>query len=206
MFTGLVEGKGKIKSKRITPDGARLVISSSFKELELGESISINGACHTVVEILSGGFAVDTMNETLKHTNLGSLVVNDEVNLERAMKASSRFGGHIVTGHIDGCAKLISKRQEGISYVYKFEFPDKYIVQKGSICINGVSLTISGVGNNFFEVSLIPHTLKSTNLLDLKVGELVNIENDILAKYVEKLCGKNSTIDEILLKECGFNV
>lgn len=204
MFTGLVEEKGKIKSKRITPDGARFVISSSFKELELGESISINGACHTVVEILNDGFAVDTMNETLNHTNIGQLLTNDEVNLERAMRANSRFGGHMVTGHIDGCAKLISKRQEGISYVYKFEFPDKYIVQKGSICINGVSLTVSGVGDNFFEVSLIPHTLKSTNLFDLKVGDIVNIENDILAKYVEKLCNKKTTIDEKLLKECGF--
>lgn len=204
MFTGLVEDKGKIKSKKMTPNGARFCVECSFKDIELGESISINGACHTVVEILDGCFTVDTMNETLKHTNLGKLSINDEVNLERAMKASSRFGGHIVTGHIDGCAKLLSKRQEGISQVFKFEYPNKYIVQKGSICINGISLTISNVQENYFEVSIIPHTMKSTNLYDLNVGDYVNIENDILAKYMEKYCNSAKTINEDFLKECGF--
>ncbi|MBE7705702.1 MAG: riboflavin synthase [Cyanobacteria bacterium SIG30] len=205
MFTGLVEAKGIIKSKKITQEGARFVVDSSFNNLTIGESIAINGACHTVVEIFDSAFAVDTMCETLNRTNLGKLVIGDIVNLERAMLANSRFAGHIVTGHIDGCAKLISKRQDGISFVYKFEYPDKYIVQKGSICVNGVSLTVSNVGANFFEVSLIPHTFENTNLFNLKIGDFVNIENDILAKYIEKF-SKNSTqaIDENYLTRCGF--
>ena len=204
MFTGLIDNKGIIKSKKMTSDGARFSVSCDYKDLELGESISINGACHTVVNILNDGFEVDTMNETLNHTNLGKLSVNDVVNLERAMKADSRFGGHIVTGHIDGCAKLTLKKQEGISQIYRFEYETNYIVQKGSICINGVSLTVSDVGNNYFEVSLIPHTLKSTNLSDLKIGDYVNIENDILAKYIEKYCGKTKNIDENFIERCGF--
>ena len=204
MFTGLIDSKGIIKSKIMTSDGARFGISCDYKDLELGESISINGACHTVVNILTNGFEVDTMNETLNHTNLGKLSLNNVVNLERAMKADSRFGGHIVTGHIDGCAKLLSKKQDGISNVYRFEYSDRYIVQKGSICINGVSLTVSDTGKNYFEVSLIPHTLKSTNLLDLNVGDYVNIENDILAKYIEKYCGNKKEIDENFLERCGF--
>ena len=176
-------------------------------KLVIGESVSINGACHTIILIKDNFFEVETMNETLSKTNLGNLKINDRVNLERAIKADGRFGGHFVSGHIDGTSKLVKKEKDGFSYVLGFEYPTDYIVQKGSICINGISLTVSSVGENYFEVSIIPHTMANTNLDELNIGGIVNIEVDMLAKYIEKFTrvrDNKNKIDENFLRENGF--
>lgn len=213
MFTGLIETIGKIKEVVKNKDGLTLsVFESCFDDLKIGDSIAINGVCQTITEIGSGFFSVQTVNETLNLTNLGGLKVGQHVNLERAMSALGRFGGHFVSGHIDGVSKLISVKKNGFSTILKFEFDTKYIIKKGSIAVNGVSLTVSATGDNFFEVNLIPHSLENTNLKELKTGDFVNIEIDMFAKYVEKfLCerdnnegGNKSKIDENFLKECGF--
>lgn len=210
MFTGLVETLGIVKSIENSNSGKKIKIYAPYfndNTVKIGDSISINGACHTVVSFNGDFFEVEIMNETLRRTNFGDLKLADKVNLERAMRADSRFGGHIVSGHIDGVAKLTDKKQDGFSYVYRFSYPVKYIIEKDSICVNGVSLTVSGVGEDFFEVSLIPHTFQNTNLLELKIGGSVNIEVDILAKYIEKFVRPNDNkrkIDENFLRENGF--
>ena len=205
MFTGLIEAKGKVKTIDLTQNGAKISISAPFSDVQIGESISINGACQSVTHFDGSSFTVDSMNETLRLTNLKNLKVGDFVNLERALTLSSRLGGHYVTGHIDTTSKLIQKRRDGISNIYKFECNNtKYIVLKGSICVNGISLTVSNVADNYFEVSVIPITESETNISNLKMGDIVNIEFDILAKYVEKLLNKEKKLDVDFLKECGF--
>lgn len=210
MFTGLIETVGVVKLIDSSDSGKRIKIYAPFfndNTLRIGDSISVNGACHTVISAEGDLFEVETMNETLRRTNLKNLKTGSRVNLERAMKSDGRFGGHIVSGHIDGISKLISKKKDGFSFVYRFEYPAKYIAEKGSICVNGVSLTVSGFGADYFEVSLIPHTLANTNLNELEIGNEVNIEVDILAKYVEKFVHPNdnkSKIDENFLRENGF--
>lgn len=221
MFTGLVEKTAAVKTVSKSSAGLLLTITASFEDLKLGDSVAINGACQTVVGIgeegrgssgSRGGITFEAMLETLKLTNLGDLCAGDIVNLERAMPALGRFNGHFVSGHIDGMAELLSVRKEGISSIYRFltkESEAKYIVKKGSITINGVSLTVSRVADTWFEVNLIPHTLNHTNLGGLKVGGKVNIEVDMLAKYVEKfLCAADNNgdkpITEDFLRECGF--
>lgn len=208
MFTGLVEKTGIVKNIQKTSDGAVLSISvDGFDDLKIGDSISINGACQTVVGILGNFFSVQTINETLNITTLGNLKIGNSVNLERAIKADGRFGGHMVAGHIDGICKLSKISQNGISKILKFEFDTKYIIQKGSIALNGVSLTVSEVGENFFEVSLIPHSFENTNLCELKAGDFVNVEVDLIGKYVEKFLYQRNNegkISENFLKECGF--
>ena len=196
MFTGIVEEIGIIQS--ISP--AKIVIKCSdvLNGTKLGDSISINGCCETVVEISNNAFAVNVSDETYKITNFRYLKVGDCVNLERALTPSTRMGGHIVQGHIDMTAKYLGDM--------KFEVPDdKYIVHKGSIAVNGVSLTVAGIEDNIFSVAIIPHTLENTTLKDLKYGDIVNIETDILGRYVEKfLAVKNNSIDEKFLVENGF--
>ena len=199
MFTGLVEKKGIVKNASNSGGGLVLTISAEgFNDLKIGDSVAIDGVCQTVVEFSAREFSVFVMNETLKLTTLGSLKPRDEVNLERAMAAGGRFGGHFVSGHVDGAAKLLSKKDN----VFRYQFDTKYIVKKGSVALNGVSLTVSEVGEGFFEVNLIPHTFENT-----KIGDVVNVEVDIIAKYVEKfVCVKDnkSKIDENFLMEHGF--
>ena len=196
MFTGIVEEIGKIKSF----DGKRLVVECS-KVLEgtrLGDSISINGCCQTVVSMSSNSFSADVSAETLRVTK--GFKTGENVNLERALTPQTRMGGHIVQGHVDGVARYLGEM--------RFEVPkelDKYIVYKGSITVNGVSLTVSRNEGNTFCVAIIPHTLENTNLKDLKTGDLVNIETDILGRYVEKfLSTKDNNLTEDFLKENGF--
>ena len=207
MFTGLIEKIGRVEKISLTSNGANLFIEVDFDNVKIGDSIAINGVCLTVVSINSSILSFDVMKETLNLSNLRNLKRNDEVNLERAMKLSDRLDGHIVSGHIDNIAKLDNIIQDGFSKRYRFNCNNELIIKKGSIAINGVSLTITNIYNDGFEVSLIPETIKRTNLKNLKIGDIVNIEYDVLGKYVQKFLGLNQNKSKItmeFLKENGF--
>ena len=196
MFTGIIEEIGKIKSF----NGEKLVVECKkvLENTQLGDSIAIDGCCQTVVDLTSNTFSTDVSTETLRI--IKGFKAGELVNLERALTPQSRMGGHIVQGHIDGVAKYLGKM--------RFEVPkelDKYIVYKGSITINGVSLTVAQNERNTFAVAIIPHTLEKTNLKTLKTGDFVNIETDIVGRYVEKfLSTKDNNLTEDFLKENGF--
>lgn len=192
MFTGLVECMGTVKSLHPEGDGKRLVIDAVLfgHDIQLGESIAINGVCLTVVEHQPGFAAFQVAPETLRKTNLGNLVPGSHVNLERAMKLGDRLGGHWVQGHVDGVASLLRRQPDGDWERFIFQLPallSRYLVSKGSITVNGVSLTVVDVTDDHFSVALIPHTLAITNLGQLRSGDTVNLEVDILAKYIERL-------------------
>ena len=196
MFTGIVEETGFIKSF----DGKKLVIECKnvLDGTKIGDSIAINGCCQTVTSMASNTFSADVSAETLRITK--GFKTGERVNLERALTPQTRMGGHIVQGHVDGTAKYLGDMTFEVSRDL-----DKYIVYKGSITVNGVSLTVSKNQNNTFAVAIIPHTLENTNLKYLKTGDLVNIETDILGRYVEKfLSRQNNNITEDFLKENGF--
>lgn len=196
MFTGIVEEIGQVKSF----DGSKLVVECSkvLDGTQIGDSIAINGCCQTVVSMSSNSFSADVSAETLRITK--GFKPAERVNLERALTPSTRMGGHIVQGHVDGTAKYLGNS--------RFEIPQelsRYIVYKGSITIDGVSLTVSKTDRDIFEVALIPHTLENTTLQHLKSGDFVNIETDILGRYVEKfLSTQNNDITIDFLKENGF--
>ena len=197
MFTGLVQAQGSVLSLDQVANSAVLKISapSDFDDVALGESIAINGVCLTVTNKHFLELDFDVMGETLNLTNLGTLSSGNQVNLERALKISDRLGGHIVQGHVDGRSQLLSRSKEPHWEVLTFELHDsfaRYVVKKGSITVDGVSLTVSHVGDSTFEVSLIPTTLVSTNLGELAVGKVVNIEVDVIAKYVESMIGREN--------------
>ena len=210
MFTGLIEEIGTVKKIEQKNGGKVFEILATFSpELKIGESVAINGACQSVISKTQNTFSVFSMLESLKRTNLDFLKINDSVNLERAMILGNRLDGHIVQGHIDSMAKFVSTKNQGEATIFKFEYDTKYIVEKGSIAINGISLTVSEVGTNYFCVSIIPQTLERTNLKFLKTGDFVNIEVDIFAKYIEKfLSAKDNKKEKISLEflmENGFN-
>ena len=209
MFTGLVESIGKIENMAIDNLGARLSFSCDFLDsnsVKIGDSISVNGACLTVTSIKNNIYTVDVMKETLNCTNLKNLKTGDIVNLERAMKINSRLDGHLVSGHIDKIASVKSLKHEGFSKRIEFICNNDLIILKGSICVNGISLTVSNLTNDGFEVSLIPETIKNTNLNKINSGDIVNIEYDLIGKYVKKFLNKENTsnITEDFLKENGF--
>lgn len=187
MFTGLVEDVGRVVSLERSAAGARLTMSSRLDGLEIGDSISVNGACQTVAALSSRGISCDVLAETLRVTNLGLLKTGDSINLERATPAGGRMGGHIVNGHVDGTGKIIRISRRPLSLEVAVEdVIFRYLVPKGSIALNGVSLTIGpGPARGRFEVFIIPHTWENTNLKDLRSGSRVNVEVDILAKYIE---------------------
>jgi riboflavin synthase len=192
MFTGLIEEKGKLINKIKTGDGLRLVLTAQkvFDDLNIGSSISVNGVCLTVVELKKDSFAVDTIEETLKKTNLGQLNVNDFVNLERPLKADARLGGHFVLGHIDTTGKVESVKELSNSHFMTISYPEnfqKYLIYVGSVAIDGVSMTVAEVNNNSFSVGIIPHTWIETVFSNKKPGDSVNLEFDVLGKYVEKI-------------------
>lgn len=202
MFTGIVEEIGKIqnvkkhvKSSVFTIEGNKI-----FEDINIGDSISVNGVCLTVTTFSNNTFTADVMNETISRSSLGQLKNGSSVNLERAMSASGRFGGHIVSGHIDGIGKIIKIEKDDNAIWYTIAVKDnlmKYIVEKGSISIDGISLTIAKVAVNDFSISIIPHTVQETILSHRSVGDIVNIENDVIGKYVEKLitCEKNKKVE-----------
>lgn len=213
MFTGIIEEIGKVKSFSKTSNGATIVVSCNtvLDGTNIGDSISINGVCETVTECTNDSFTARVSDETLSVTTFLNLKKDDYVNLERALTPTSRLGGHIVSGHVDCKGKLIAKEQLTDFYNLTFELPEnqqKYIVHKGSITVNGISLTIAKTYNNIFEVAVIPHTFENTNLKILKIGDLVNIETDILGKYVEKFLSANdnkeSQLSMSFLQENGF--
>lgn len=207
MFTGIVEEVGSVKSP-----GNKLKIQCAeiLSDIHKGDSISVNGVCLTVVEFDKNSITVDVMNETLCRTNTGSLKKGDYVNLERAMSANGRFGGHIVSGHIDGTGTITAINQDGIAIWYSIKAEENilhYIVEKGSVAIDGISLTVAYVDDELFKVSVIPHTQKNTALLFKKIGDKVNLENDIVGKYIEKLYApkiQKSNITREFLMENGF--
>ena len=192
MFTGIIEEIGQITSVSKGAKSSRLTIKGStiFDDMHIGDSIAVNGVCLTVTSKAGNTFTADVMAETLRRSSLGKLNIGSYVNLERAMPANGRFGGHIVSGHIDGTGVIESFVNEDNAVWVTVKTPEKllkYIIEKGSIAIDGISLTVAYVDEHCFKVSLIPHTGANTTLLDKKVGDMVNLENDVVGKYVEKL-------------------
>jgi riboflavin synthase len=191
VFTGLVAGTGTVESLERDGGGVRLRVRSELAgELGPGDSVAVNGVCLTAVAPDPAGFSADVMEETLRRSSLGPLATGDAVNLELPLRAGDRLGGHIVQGHVDGTGEVDSVREEGLSRVVRIAAPAdllRYVVEKGSIAVEGVSLTVSGVDEEAFEVSLIPETLERTTLGAAEPGRTVNLEVDVLAKYVEKL-------------------
>ncbi len=197
MFTGIIEEIGTITSITKGARSSRLTIKGSkiFDDLHIGDSVAVNGVCLTATSKTGNTFTADVMAETLRRSSLGALNIGSYVNLERAMAANGRFGGHIVSGHIDGTGVIESFEREDNAVWVTVKTPAKilrYIIEKGSIAIDGISLTVAYVDDRCFKVSLIPHTGANTTLLDKKAGDIVNLENDVVGKYVEKLLsGKN---------------
>lgn len=198
MFTGLVEEIGRVESVEHQGDAVRLGIAAStvVEDAQLGDSIAVNGVCLTVAELGEGTFIADVMQESLDRSSLGELEIGSAVNLERAVLPTTRLGGHIVQGHVDGTAQLLSRTPSENWEVLRFSLPQDlahYVVEKGSIAVQGTSLTISAVGKDYFEVSLIPTTLRDTVFGSLEPGATVNLEVDVVAKYVEKMVYPNVT-------------
>jgi riboflavin synthase len=191
VFTGLVADLGHVARVDAADDGVRLVVESPLAhELREGESVAVNGVCLTAVEVGGGRFGADVMHETLRRSSLGAVAEGSRVNLELALRADARLGGHVVQGHVDGVGTVTAARDEGFARVLTIEAPEellRYVVDKGSIAVDGVSLTVAGVDDTGFSVSLIPETLQRTSLGAATPGTTVNLEADILAKYVEKL-------------------
>lgn len=215
MFTGIVEEIGTIKRFNISGNSGRIEIEAKkvLEGTKIGDSIAVNGICLTVVSMSDSSFCADVMAETVRRSSLSELSDGDSVNLERAMAADGRFGGHIVSGHIDGTGVIVSKVQEENAVWVTIEAPEEilnYIVEKGSICIDGISLTVASVSDRDFKVSVIPHTGEETTLLKKKTGLKVNLENDIIGKYVGKLMNisggekRTSNITMDFLIENGF--
>ncbi len=211
MFTGIIEEIGRVKQIRRGVQSVSFDIQADavLEGTRIGDSISTNGVCLTVTAFAPGVFSADVMPETMRMTNLGGLKPGDQVNLERALTLTSRLGGHIVAGHIDGTGRIVGMDKDDTAIWITVSAPDmilKYIVNKGSIAIDGVSLTVAGVGSDYFKVSIIPHTQDVTTLTGKKVGDTVNLENDMLVRYVEHLLEKkeNKGMTLEFLLENGF--
>jgi riboflavin synthase len=193
MFTGIIESVGRIRALEPVGGDVRLHIDTGTLDLHdvvLGESIAVSGVCLTVIAFDSASFAADVSNETLSRTTLGALKPGSAVNLERAMRADGRFGGHMVSGHVDGVGEVVSVTEDARSQRWRFRVPQslaRYIAEKGSVCIEGTSLTVNAVDGAEFEVNLVPHTVAHTNFGELGAGARVNIEVDLVARYLERL-------------------
>lgn len=219
MFTGIIEALGSVADLKLRGGEWRLRIHSStldFADVQLGDSIAVNGCCLTVTHFADHQFDADVSNETMQHTTLQSLKPGSRVNLEKALTPSKRLGGHIVSGHVDGVGELLATRPDGASIRMDFRAPDalaRYIAQKGSICIDGTSLTVNTVDGANFSVNIIPHTQQETIIQDYRPGQKVNLEVDLIARYLERLMqgdaaatqgSKASNLTQTLLAENGF--
>lgn len=194
MFTGIIEEKGSVRSVEFDGDNARIVIGASVVTdgTNSGDSISVNGVCLTALDITRDSFAADVSRETLDRSTLGSLAAGSPVNLERAVTPMSRLGGHIVQGHVDGRGTFISATPDGDFWTVRIGFPAefaKYLVYKGSVAVEGISLTLASLGDDHFDIAVIPKTWELTNLSSLNPGDAVNLEADVIAKYVERMLG-----------------
>ncbi len=209
MFTGIIQEIGKVE--RILPGKAyklRIGARKVLKDIEIGDSVSVDGACLTVVSFDSAGFEVDAMPETIERTTLKFLKLGSRVNLEPSLRLGDKMGGHWVAGHVDGTGKILGKTEVGNAVIHEFSIaPDlaEQLVPKGSIAIDGISLTVIECGRDRFKVGIIPHTLRSTTLGDKGLGGYVNLETDVIAKYIHKyLRGSAGEVTEKLLRETGF--
>ena len=197
MFTGIIQSKGNIKEIISSRDGARLKINTNALDLsdsKVGDSIAVDGVCLTVTQLSGDGFTADVSNETLACTTFSGLKQEQEVNLEKSLRANQGIDGHLVSGHVDGIGSVSSVEKDGDSVRIQIEAQNdivKYIAKKGSICINGVSLTVNRVVKNIFDVNIVPHTLSATTLADLSLNSNVNLEIDQIARYVERLLSQN---------------
>lgn len=213
MFTGLIEEIGSIRNKQPQGDSLLLEISCPLiaPGINIGDSIAVNGVCLTAVRINSSSFTADVSPETINRSNLATLGVGSKVNLEQALAANGRLGGHIVQGHVDAIGSFLGSEPSGSGWNFRFFYPEKLesqIVEKGSIAINGISLTIASLNSGAFCVAVVPHSFQKTTLGSLKPGDKVNLETDILGKYVEKMLTSRtasvSNISESFLKKHGF--
>ncbi len=219
MFTGIIQAVGNIASLDQRSGDMRLGIdcgSLPMADVNLGDSIAVSGVCLTVIETTAHGFHADVSGETLRRTIIGSLTVNDAVNLEKALTLETRLGGHLVSGHVDGFGTITARREDSRSVQFSVQAPDqlaRYIATKGSVCIDGVSLTVNAVDGAEFELNIVPHTLAETTLRDYQAGRQVNLEVDLVARYLERLLagdaaaqpGNSGQITRELLAACGFN-
>lgn len=211
MFTGIIEEIGEVKTISKFNNALKIKISAKkvLEDIKTGDSISTNGVCLTVTDFTNSDFVVDAVEETVKSTNLSNLKIKDKLNLERALTLSSRLGGHIVQGHIDSIGEIINIRKRDLSTIYEIKVSNSIldlIVTKGSITLNGVSLTVSKVNKNSFEISVIPETIKKTNIENLNIKDKVNLETDIIGRYIQKLIYKENenNISLKFLVENGF--
>lgn len=217
MFTGIIQAQGRVQKIIQRGEDSRMQISCSdwdLSDTQLGDSIAVSGVCLTVVEMSMEHFSADVSNETLACTTLGEKSVGDAVNLEKALLPTTRLGGHLVSGHVDGVGKVKSMRQDGRSHRFEIEVPvelAKYIAAKGSVCIDGVSLTVNQVEGCCFDINIIPHTMEQTTIAVYRVGQRLNIEVDLLARYIERLlegkqnvASRDQGISASFLTEHGF--
>lgn len=201
MFTGIIEATGIIESLDPTGGDLRAVVTSEdldFSDIQLGDSICVSGVCLTAIAFGENSFTVDISNETVSLTSFATLKTGDRVNLEKAMQPTSRFGGHIVSGHVDGLVELVSRSEDGRSERLEFAVPEnlsRYIAAKGSVCLEGISLTVNAVEGNRFGVNIIPHTAEVTTFSDLAPGQKVNLEVDIVSRYLERLLADRGADD-----------
>jgi riboflavin synthase len=215
MFTGIISAIGKIITRQPRQGDIRLTIATgklSLDAVRLGDSIAVNGVCLTVIKLGAHTFEADVSNESLTKTTLNKMAVGDLVNLELALTLATRLGGHLVSGHVDGLATVIEKKADARSIVFKFKVPThlaQYIAEKGSVCINGISLTVNEVEGVCFSVNIVPYTLTETTLNQCEISSKVNIEVDLLARYLERLMTTNvkegSPISRELLQQSGFS-
>jgi len=215
MFTGIIESIGSIKKIEHMSGDAKLTISVgklNMSDVSLGDSIACNGVCLTAIEFDQNSYTADVSGETLGLTTLGNIQVGSPVNLEKALTPTTRLGGHLVSGHVDGVGEVLSIRKDSRSIQYKIKAPEElahYIAKKGSICVDGVSLTVNEIKESIFELNLVPHTLVETTASDYKVGSRVNLEVDLLARYLERLLTgqkteSTSNLTKSLLINSGF--
>lgn len=193
MFTGIIAAIGQVESVQPSEGDLRLDIATQqldLADVALGDSIAVNGVCLTVVEMSSSKLSFDVSKESLDRTSLGQAIAGSHVNLEKALAVGDRLGGHMVSGHVDGLGKVLQMESSARSVCFRIEVPavlERYIAEKGSVCIDGVSLTVNNVGQGWFEVNIIPHTMQETIISDYKVGTQVNLEVDLIARYLERL-------------------
>lgn len=217
MFTGIIEATGTIAAKQAKQGDCLLEISSTeldMSDVNLGDSIAVNGVCLTVIKFTDTGFTADVSAETLARSCFKNSRVGDRVNLEKALLANSRLGGHLVSGHVDGIGEVTQRYQDARSWRFHIKAPDDiahYIAEKGSITIDGISLTVNSISGSEFGVNIVPHTIKSTSMGDFKVGTQVNLEVDLIARYLERLlakseveCSQTSSVTEAMLLNSGF--